>query len=76
LPIEISREGTEMNSTPGRAQLQTQREQFKAVHALCEQVRRESRAVIERNRIVRDASRAALARSRARRASSLPGLAA
>jgi hypothetical protein len=62
-----------MKSTPSRTQIQA--EQLKTLHAQCAQVRHESRAVIERNRIVRDASRAALARNRARRASSMPSAA-
>jgi hypothetical protein len=64
-----------MNSRPSRTQIQIQGEQLKTLHAQCEQVRQESRAVIERNQIVRDASRAALERSLAQRASSMPAAA-
>jgi hypothetical protein len=50
LPTEIPREDTEMNSTPSRTQSQIQREQLETLHAQCEQVRHESRAVIVRAR--------------------------
>jgi hypothetical protein len=64
-----------MNSLRTRAQSQTLRENTKALHAQCEQVRCESRDIIERIRISVVQSRAAVARSRARRASSMPAAA-
>jgi hypothetical protein len=68
----IPREATNMDSVSTLARSRTLCEQTEKLHALCAQVRRESREVTERTKTALAESRAELARSRSQGASAIP----